>query len=134
MVVPIEVVRGKIYLIRDQKVLLDSDQAVMYEVETKRLLQAVKRNSERFPVDFMFQLESQEAENLRSQIVTSTSGHGGRRYLPYVFTEQGVAMLSSVLTSARAVQVNKPAGRMFAGHAGDNPVQQLGHPLMDATR
>ncbi|MFN7948190.1 MAG: ORF6N domain-containing protein [Blastocatellia bacterium] len=101
------------HLIRGQKVMLDSDLAELYEVETKVLNQAVKRNLERFPEDFMFQLTTEEAGNLRSQIVTSSPAHGGRRYLPYVFTEQGVAMLSSVLRSERAVQVNIAIMRAF---------------------
>jgi hypothetical protein len=94
-----EVIEGKIYIIRGHKVMLDSDLAELYEVETKVLIQAVKRNIDRFPVDFMFQLKNQEVISLRSQIVTSKSSRGGRRYLPYVFTEQGVTMLSSVLKS-----------------------------------
>jgi phage regulator Rha-like protein len=108
-----EVIERKIYLTRGHKVMLDSDLAELYEVETKVLLQAVKRNVQRFPEDFMFQLNDEEFMNLRSQIVTSSSGHGGRRYLPYVFTEQGVAMLSSVLHSERAVQVNIAIMRTF---------------------
>lgn len=109
----VEMIERKIYLIRGQKVMLDSDLAELYEVKTKVLLQAVKRNIQRFPDDFMFQLTNQEVSSLRSQIVTSSSGHGGRRYLPYVFTEQGVAMLSSVLNSERAVQVNIAIMRVF---------------------
>jgi phage regulator Rha-like protein len=105
-IVPIEMIERKIYLIRGQKVMLDSDLAELYGVSTKVLIQAVKRNIKRFPSDFMFQLKNQEVINLRSQIVTSSLEHGGRRYLPYVFTEQGVAMLSSVLNSERAVEVN----------------------------
>jgi hypothetical protein len=93
--------------------MLDMDLAVLYDVSTKVLLQAVKRNQKRFPPDFMFKLTKQEVTNLRSQIVTS-SGWGGRRYLPYVFTEQGVAMLSSVLRSERAVLVNIEIMRTFA--------------------
>ncbi len=93
--------------------MLDSELAELYQVPTKRLTEQVKRNILRFPVDFMFQLTSEEAENLRSQFATSRSGHGGRRYLPYVFTEQGVAMLSSVLNSERAVQVNIAIMRAF---------------------
>jgi hypothetical protein len=85
----------------------------MYEVPTRRLNEQVKRNISRFPSDFMFQLSSEEADNLRSQFATSSPGHGGRRYLPYVFTEQGVAMLSSVLNSERAVQVNIAIMRTF---------------------
>ena len=101
-----------IYIIRTQKVMLDEDLARIYEVETKVLVQAVKRNLSRFPEDFMFQLTIEEHELLRSQFVTST-GRTGRRYPPYVFTEQGVAMLSSVLHSERAVQVNIEVMRAF---------------------
>jgi len=86
--------------------MLDSDLAMLYEVETKVLNQAVKRNIKRFPSHYMFQLNEEEYYNLRSQIVTSSLGHGGRRYWPYVFTEQGVAMLSSVLKSEKAIQIN----------------------------
>jgi len=86
------VIEKMIYVIRDQKVMFDSDLAELYEVETKVLNQAVKRNISRFPSDFMFQLTTKEGENLRSQIVTSRLIHGGRRYRPYVFTENGVAM------------------------------------------
>ena len=86
--------------------MLDSDLADLYEVSTKRLNEAVKRNSLRFPAHYMFQLTKDEYENLRSQIATSNKAHGGRRYMPYVFTEQGVAMLSSVLNSERAIQIN----------------------------
>jgi len=91
--------------------MLDADLAELYGVETKALLQTVKRNLDRFPEDFAFQLTNQDLSNLRSQIVTSS--WGGRRYLPYAFTEQGVAMLSSVLRSARAVQVNIEIMRTF---------------------
>lgn len=93
-----------IYAIRNEKVMLDSDLALLYEVETKALIQAMKRNINRFPSDFMFQLNQNEFDNLRSQNVTSN--HGGRRTMPYVFTEQGVAMLASVIRSPRAAQVN----------------------------
>ena len=82
--------------LRGQRVILDSDLAALYGVETKRFNEAVKRNAARFPADFMFQLFAEEFANLRSQFVTSSSGYGGRRYAPYAFTEQGVAMLSSV--------------------------------------
>jgi len=99
-IIPIERIQRCIYLIRGHKVLLDSDLAELYGTETRKLLQSVKRNIERFPVDFMFQLNRAEFENLRSQIVTSS--WGGRRYPPYAFTEQGLAMLSSVLRSKRA--------------------------------
>jgi hypothetical protein len=86
--------------------MLDSDLADLYQVPTKVLNQAVRRNFDRFPSDFMFQLDAEELENLRSQIVTSKIGRGGRRYTPYAFTEHGVAMLSSVLSSKRAVALN----------------------------
>jgi len=111
--VPVEIIEKKIYLIRGHKVMLDVDLAELYNVQTRRLNEQVKRNMSRFPADFMFQLTAEEAENLRSQIAISSSGHGGRRYLPYVFTEQGVAMLSSVLNSERAVQVNITIMRAF---------------------
>ena len=104
--VPVELVERRIYLIRSQKVMLDSDLADLYQVPTKALNQAVRRNNDRFPEDFMFQLTDQEADSLRSQIVTSNDGRGGRRTLPYAFTEHGVAMLSSVLKSHRAVLMN----------------------------
>lgn len=112
-VVPAEQIERKIYLIRGHKVMLDSDLAELYEVPTRRLNEQLKRNITRFPADFMFQLTDKEADNLRSQIATSSSAHGGRRYLPFVFTEQGVAMLSSVLNSERAVQVNIAIMRAF---------------------
>jgi phage regulator Rha-like protein len=112
-IVPIELIERKIYFIRGQKVMLDSDLAELYGVPTKALLQAVKRNIKRFPADFMFPLKNQEVINLRSQFVTSSLGHGGRRYLPYAFTEQGVAMLSSVLNSERAIEVNILIVRAF---------------------
>jgi len=109
-----ELIESKIYLIRGHKVMLDSDLAALYEVETRTLLQAVKRNVGRFPSDFMFQLNFQDVASLRSQIVTLKTGRGQhRKYLPYVFTDQGVAMLSSVLNSERAVQVNIAIMRAF---------------------
>lgn len=109
---PIARVEGLIFLIRGQKVMLDRDLAELYGVETRGLIQAVKRNPERFPSDFMFQITKEEFHRLRSQIVIS-KGRGGRRYLPYAFTEQGVAMLSSVLHSDRAIQVNIAIMRVF---------------------
>ncbi len=116
-VIPDERVQGKILIVRGLKVMLDSDLAELYQVETKTLIQSVKRNAERFPSDFMFSLSNEEVINLRSQFVTSRSNksdnYGGRRYTPYVFTEQGVAMLSSVLRSKRAVQVNIQIVRSF---------------------
>ena len=114
IVVRQEVIEQKIYLIRGHKVMLDSDLAELYGVPTKVLLQAVKRNAARFPSDFMFQLNNQEVLALRSQIVTLKKGRGQhRKYIPYVFTEQGVAMLSSVLKSERAIQVNIAIMRSF---------------------
>lgn len=111
--ISVEKVESKIFFIRGQKVMLDSDLAELYEVETKNLIQAVKRNIQRFPVDFMFQLENQELISLRSQIVISNKGRGGRRYLPFAFTEQGISMLSSVLNSERAIHVNIEIMRAF---------------------
>jgi hypothetical protein len=104
--VPVEIIERKIYLSRGCKVMLDSDLAELYQVPTKVLNQAVRRNFDRFPSDFMFQLNEEELEGLRSQIVTSKVGRGGRRYIPYAFTEHGVAMLSSVLSSKRAIALN----------------------------
>ncbi|MBI5626898.1 MAG: ORF6N domain-containing protein [Nitrosomonadales bacterium] len=110
-VVFVERIESKIFLIRGQKIML-SAQAELYEVEPRVLVQAVKRNIERFPEDFMFQLNPEEFANLKSQIVISSWG-GSRRAAPYAFTEQGVSMLSSVLRSARAVQVNIEIMRAF---------------------
>ena len=110
--IPVERIQRAILLIRGQKVLLDADLAELYGVETKALVRAVKRNSERFPADFMFQLSPKEFEDLRCQFGTSSSW-GGRRYAPYAFTEQGVAMLSSVLRSPRAAAVNIEIMRAF---------------------
>jgi phage regulator Rha-like protein len=110
--IPVEMIEKKILLIRGEKVMLDADIAELYEVETKMLVRAVKRNIDRFPSDFMIQLNRKEFENLRFQFGTS-SKWGGRRYLPYAFTEQGVAMLSSVLNSERAVKVNIEIMRAF---------------------
>jgi ORF6N domain len=108
---------SRILSLREQRVMLDADLAELYGVQTKVLVQAVKRNLTRFPEDFMFQLSAEEFANLRSQSVTSSagspSGHGGRRTPPYAFTEQGVAMLSTVLGSARATAVNIEIMRTF---------------------
>ena len=106
-----ERIERKIFLIREKKVMLGQDIAKLYEVEPRVLIQAVKRNKERFPKDFMFQLTRQELTNLKSQFVTSS--WGGMRTPPYAFTEQGVAMLSSVLNSKRAIQVNIQIMRTF---------------------
>jgi ORF6N domain len=105
LIIPIERIEQQIYLIHGRKVMLDASLAKLYQVSTKRLNEAVKRNGDRFPKDFMFQLTEEEGGSLRSQIATSNSGRGGRRYQPYAFTEHGVAMLSSVLRSKRAVQM-----------------------------
>ena len=111
LLVPEAVIMSKIYLIRDQKVMLDADLAELYEVETRRLNEQVKRNIERFPDDFMFQLTKEEFEHLKSQIATSS--WGGRRKLPFAFTEHGVLMLSSVLNSNRAIRVNIQIMRIY---------------------
>jgi len=112
--IPTALISRKIYFFRGTRVMLDSDLAELYRVTTKNLNKAVKRNADRFPSDFMFQLKPKETENLRFQTGTSSlATHGGRRYRPYVFTEHGVAMLSSVLYSDRAVQVNIAIMRAF---------------------
>jgi hypothetical protein len=111
-IIPQETIEQKIYLIRGQRVMLSHDLAELYGVKTKALLQAVRRNMERFPDDFVYQLTKDEVTNLRSQFVTSR--WGGHRYVPYAFTEQGVAMLSSVLRSKRAILVNIAIMRTFA--------------------
>ncbi|MFA5318578.1 MAG: ORF6N domain-containing protein [Patescibacteria group bacterium] len=117
-----EKIQNKILVIRDQKIMIDRDLAMLYGVETKVLLQSMKRNKERFPEDFCFQLNKREHESLRSQFVTSKKeGRGGRRYLPHAFTEQGVAMLSSVLKSKKAIQVNIAIMRMFI------KLREIGH-------
>lgn len=128
---PLEIIERKILILRGRKVMLDADLARLYGVETKVLLQAVKRNAGRFPEDFRFQLSFQEVRSLRSQIVTSNlqaseiteeyekcedldiENRGGRRGFPYAFTEQGIAMLSSVLNSERAIKVNIEIMRAF---------------------
>ncbi|MBM2817501.1 MAG: hypothetical protein HW401_91 [Parcubacteria group bacterium] len=108
---PNERIISRIFLIRGKKVMMDQDLAELYNVDTKVLIQSVKRNIKRFPGDFMFQLTKEEFIDLRSQFVTSS--WGGRRYYPYAFTEQGVAMLSSVLNSERAIRVNIQIIRTF---------------------
>ena len=109
-------IQSRILSLRSQRVMLDADLAQLYDVETRAVVQAVKRNAQRFPADFMFQLSHQEWDSLRSQTVISNvagSGRGGRRTAPYAFTEQGVAMLSTVLSSERAVAVNIEIMRTF---------------------
>src|SRR3989304_2691214 len=110
--IPYEVIERRIFIIRDEKVMLSTQLAELYGVEPRALIQAVKRNIERFPVDFMFQLSKNEFENLKSQFVISSWG-GLRRATPYAFTEQGVAMLSSVLNSKKAISVNIQIMRAF---------------------
>lgn len=110
-VIPNEMIMNQIYFIRGQKVMIDKDLATLYAVETKTLNRSVARNIKRFPSDFMFQLTKEETENLKYQI--GTSSWGGNRRLPHVFTEQGVAMLSGVLNSARAIMVNIQIMRVF---------------------
>jgi phage regulator Rha-like protein len=109
--ISVEIIASKIFEVRGKKVMLDSDLAKLYGVETKQLVRQVRRNIERFPKDFMYQLTREEVANLRCQI--GTSKRGGRRYLPYAFTQEGVAMLSSVLNSRRAIQVNIYIMRAF---------------------
>ena len=111
--IPVPAIQKRIVVVREQHVMLDEDLADLYGVETRRLVEQVKRNAERFPPDFMFQLTRAEAAALRSQSAISNTGRGGRRYAPYVFTEQGVAMLSGVLRSKTAVAVNIAIMRAF---------------------
>jgi hypothetical protein len=110
-IIQTEWVQQHIYFVRGCKVMLSNDLAQLYQVEPRVLVQAVKRNKERFPADFMFQLENHEFSNLKSQIVISS--WGGQRVAPYAFTEQGIAMLSGILNSARAIQVNIEIMRTF---------------------
>ncbi len=113
-IIPLDTIERAIFFIRGHKVMLDADLAKLYDVTTFNFNKAVKRNLDRFPRDFMFQLTAEEAHALRFQIgMSKRSGRGGRRYVPYAFTEQGVAMLSSVLRSKRAVQVNIAIMRTF---------------------
>ncbi|OGF22604.1 hypothetical protein A2Y83_01110 [Candidatus Falkowbacteria bacterium RBG_13_39_14] len=109
--IPQEVIENRIFIIRDKKVMLDRDLAILYGVETKILKRTVKRNLSRFPADFMFELTREEADNLRCQI--GTSSWGGTRYLPYAFSEHGILMLSSVLNSDKAVKINIQIMRIF---------------------
>ena len=112
-IIPVERVESRILSIRSQKVIIDSDLAELYGVTTSRLNEQVKRNIERFPTDFMFQLNKEEFDNLKSQIATSSSGWGGRRKLPYAFTEHGVIMAASALNSKRAVATSIFVVRAF---------------------
>ena len=112
-IVPPDSVESRILTLRGQKVILDSDLAVIYGVETKALNRAVKRNSKRFPPDFIFQLTRDEVENLRCQIGTSSLSYGGRRYLPYAFTENGAVMAANVLNSPQAVRMSVFVVRAF---------------------
>src|SRR5258708_39889752 len=112
LIIADELIVNKIYFIRGQKVMFDEDLGQLYQVETRRLNEQVKRNSDRFPEDFMFQLEVEEFENLKSQ--NATSRWGGRRKLPYAFTELGVSMLSGVLNSGIAVRMHIQIIRVFA--------------------
>ena len=111
VIIPDELIMNNIYLIRGQKVMIDHDLAKLYQVEKKRLNEQVSRNKERFPGDFMFQLNKEEFQNLKSQIATSS--WGGLRKLPFAFTEQGVAMLSGILNSSTAIRVNIQIIRVF---------------------
>jgi len=111
--IPDEIITNKIYLIRSQKVMLDRDLAELYGVETKRLKEAVRRNKERFPKDFMFEMSKEEFQNWRTQFATSKQDKRGLRYAPFCFTEQGVTMLSCVLNSKKSIQVNIRIIRVF---------------------
>jgi hypothetical protein len=113
LIIQDEILVNKIHFIRGQKIMIDRDLAELYEVETKRLKEAVKRNIKRFPSDFMFEMTLEEFENWRSQFASSNSDKMGLRYRPFCFTEQGVTMLSSVLNSKRAIEVNIRIVRLF---------------------
>lgn len=113
LLISIEFIKRKIYLIRGHKVMLDRDLAELYGVETKQMKRQIKRNIERFPSDFMFKLTKEELNNWRCQFGTSNSDKMGLRYTPFAFTEQGVAMLSSILQSKKAIRVNIQIMRVF---------------------
>ncbi|HSZ87328.1 MAG TPA: ORF6N domain-containing protein [Puia sp.] len=113
LMIPDELLMNKIYLIRGQKVMLDRDLAELYRVETKRLKEAVRRNVNRFPEDFTFEMNQDELENWRTQFATSKSDKKGLRYVPFCFIEQGVAMLYSILNSETAIRVNIQIIRVF---------------------
>ncbi|MFC1807946.1 ORF6N domain-containing protein [Candidatus Omnitrophota bacterium] len=132
--IPQEVIENKILLIRSKKVMLDRDLASLYEVETKQLTRQVRRNITRFPKDFMFRLTKEEYKTLRCQIGTLKRGRHSK-YLPYVFTEQGVAMLSSILNSERAIQVNIAIMRVFVRLKEIiSTHKKLAHKLMELER
>jgi len=120
---PREAIERRIFVVHGLRVMLDRDLADLYGVETGALVRAMKRNSDRFPEDFAFQLSVEEWDNLRCQFGISSEAHGGRRFVPYVFTEQGVAMLSSVLRSGRAVAVNIEIMRTFVALRRVNDVR-----------
>src|SRR2546430_4440294 len=109
--IPLEVIERRIYFIRTHKVMLDSDLAELYGVTTKRLNEQVKRNIDRFPADFMFRLNQEESDRLRSQFATSKHGRGGRRYHPFVFTGHGALMLASLLNNGKGIQGSIPIVR-----------------------
>jgi hypothetical protein len=113
LIVPIKQIESLILIIRGQRVMLDEDLAAIYGVATRRFNEQIKRNLDRFPDDFMFRLSKEEAESLRSQIATSKQGRGGRRYLPYAFTEHGAIMAANVLNSERAVEMSVYIVRAF---------------------
>ena len=121
-------IRSLIYHVRGKAIMLDTDLAGLYQVETGRLNEAVRRNSKRFPEDFMFQLTTEEDARLRSQFAISKAGRGGRRYLPYAFTEQGLTMLSCVLNSDTAIEVNLNIMRAFV------QIRRLGMSIVDLKR
>lgn len=124
----LQIIKNKIYEIRGCRVMLDFDLAELYEVETRTLKQAVRRNIERFPDDFMFELSEKEWQNLTSQLVMSS--HGGVRYMPFAFTQEGVAMLASVLRNSKAIQVNIEIVRAFVKlRAYANELEQLNEKL-----
>ncbi len=114
IIIPDEIIENQIYFFRNQKVMIDRDLAELYKVETKHLKEAVKRNIERFPEDFMFEMSKEEFKNWRSQFATSNSEKMGLRYAPFCFTEQGVTMLSCILRSKRAIEVNIRVIRVFS--------------------
>ncbi len=130
-------IQNMIHQLRGHKVMIDSDLAILYKVETKRLNEQVRRNIRRFPSDFMFQLTSEEYQSLKTQIATSKQGRGGKQKLPLVFTENGIAMLSGILNSDRAIDVNIAIMRIFtklrSSHALENYIAKEVKELKDNT-